>query len=115
MKTILLILALCVAVPMQSGCQQAPSARVVQVQTLLAVGQSAEGAVALSAQLYRDNKITATQARQVMDVYNLKFQPAYRAAVTAARSDLSSLASPDVLLLAAELSALVLQFYPAKP
>jgi hypothetical protein len=93
-----------------TGCQQAPSQRVVQVQTLKAVGQSAEATVALSAQLYRDGKITAAQARQVADFFDSKFQPSFRVAVAAAQANLDSIASPDVLNLATQLSNLVIQF-----
>ena len=97
-----------------TGCSTPPSARVVQVQTLKGVGQSAEAAVSLSAQLYRDGKITAIQARQVLDFYDLKFQPAYRLAVAAVNANLDSVASPDVLALASQLSNLVLQFQTGK-
>lgn len=93
-----------------TACQQAPSQRVVQVQSLKAVGQSAEVAVSLSAQLYRDGRITGAQARQVADLYDLKFQPAFRLAVAAAQANLDSIASPDVLTLATQLSNLVIQF-----
>ena len=93
-----------------TACQQAPTQRVVQVQTLKAVGQSADAAVALSAQLYRDGRITPAQARQVMDFYDLKFQPAYRVAVYAVQGNLDSFASPDVAGLATQLIALVAQY-----
>jgi len=109
--------ALFVAAPIATlftGCA-APSARVVQVQTLKAVGQSTESAVSLSAQLYRDAKITPAQARQVMDFYDQKFQPAYRVAVVAVNSNLDSIASPDLANLAAQLSALVVQFQNHTP
>lgn len=111
MKNLLFIAALLVAFPfISTGCQQAPSARVVQVQTLRAVGESAEAAVALSAQLYRDGRISAVQANQVRIYYDFKFQPVYRLAVSSVKADLTSIASPDVLSLANELSALVISF-----
>lgn len=94
----------------QSGCTQTPSSRVVAVQSLKAVGETAESAVALSAQLYRDRTITAVQARQVADLYDQKFQPAFRLAVASAKSDLSTIASPDLVSLASQLSALVASF-----
>lgn len=97
------------AIILTTGCQ-APSSRVAQMQTLKAVGQSAEATVALSAQLYRDGRITAVQARQVADLYDLKFQPTFRLAVAAAQANLDSIASPDVLALASQLSNLVIQF-----
>lgn len=98
----------------QSGCA-APSTRVAQVQTLKSVGQAAEAAVSLSAQLYRDGKITAAQARQVMTLYDQKFQPAFRLAVSAAQANLDSIASDDVTALASQLSALVLNLQTHTP
>lgn len=98
------------AVFQTTGCQQAPSARVVQVTTLKAVGHSAESAVELSAQLYRDGRITAAQARQVMDLYDNRFIPAFRFAVAAVNANLDSVASPDLIGLANELIGLVASF-----
>lgn len=83
-----------------TACTAPPSARVVQVQSLKAVGESAESAVTLSAQLYRAGTITPAQARAVMDFYDGKFQPAFRLAVAAVNANLDSLASPDVAALA---------------
>lgn len=107
------VLCLCLAgmsvevVALTTSCSIPPSQRVVTVQTLKAVGQSAETAVSVSAQLYQSGQITAAQARQVMDFYDNKFQPSYRIAVSAANADLSSVASPDLLTLASQLSNLV--------
>lgn len=111
MKTLLLVLALAFVTPLATtSCNQVPSARVIQVQTLKSVGQGAEAIVALSAQLYRDGRITGAQARQILDHYDGKFQPAYRVAVTAVQSNLDSFASAEVLTLANQLSALLTQF-----
>lgn len=110
---ILFIIALAVgaiAVPFLETSCAAPSERVVQVQTLKAVGHTADAAVALSAQLYRDGRITAVQARQIMDFYDQKFQPAFRVAVSAVQANLDSIASPDLANLASQLSSLVLQY-----
>lgn len=93
----------------QIGCQ-APSARVVQVQTLKAVGHTAEAAVATSAQLYGARLITDKQARDVMDLYNLRFQPAYRVAVNAVNANLDSLASPELADLAGQLATIVASY-----
>lgn len=109
----LALLAFVVA-PSLTSCA-APSTRVVQVQSLKAVGHSAEAAVSLSAQLYRDGLITAAQARLVMAFYDERFQPAYRVAVTAVQANLDSIASPDVIDLAAQLSSLVASFQKPKP
>lgn len=101
----LLLAALPVAGPV--GCSTPPSVRVVEVQSLKAVGEAAEAAVALSAHLYASGTVTATQARAVIDFYDGKFQPAFRLAATAARADLSQPASADLAALASQLVALV--------
>lgn len=114
MKKIATIIALAffaIATPLlQTGCQTPPSSRNIQFQTLKAVGYAANDAVALSARLYNDKVITAEQAREVIDFFNNRFQPAYRLAVMTARSHLDSLASPEILSLAGELSALVVKY-----
>lgn len=119
MKKLILLLALAcsaVAIPVvQTGCKTAPSHRVIQVQTLKAVGETAEAAVGLSAQLYAAHTINAVQARQVLDFYNTKFQPVYRVAVAAVNANLDSIASPDLVGLAAQLSALVANFQHSAP
>ena len=104
-----LLISLAFAVPVLTvtpACQ-APSARNVQVQSLKAVGQSAEATLALSAQLYRDGRITAEQARAVLDFYNVKYLPAFRVAVSAVQANLDSIASPDLIGLASQLANLV--------
>ena len=111
MKKFLLVVCLAVAIPVVPiGCSTAPSARVVQVQTLKAVGQSAEAAIALSAQLYAAGTINSAQAYQAKLFYDTRFIPAYRLAVAAVNANLDSIASPDVLALAQQLSALVASF-----
>lgn len=92
------------------GCSTPPSGRVAQVQTLKAVGHTAEAAVATSAQLYNGHIITAKQARDVIDLYNLKFQPAFRVAVNAVNANLDSIASPELADLAGQLAALVASY-----
>lgn len=108
MKKLLLILCLVLApAAFTPGCTTAPSARVVQVKSLLTVGQEANDVLVLSAQLYNTSKITAAQARAVNTFYDGTFQPAFRLAVAAAKADLSSVASPDLLALAAQLATLI--------
>lgn len=117
LSTLAALCAFALAAPLMtlpSGCA-APSARVAQVQTLKAVGQAAEASVQLSAQLYRDGRITPAQARQVADFYDQRFQPAYRLAVAAVNANLDSIASPDVAALASQLSALVSSFQNHTP
>lgn len=113
MKTLrnLLFAVALLGVPLvMTSCSSPPSTRVVQVQTLKAVGHTAESAVLLSAQLYRDHKITDAQARAVMDFYNLKFQPTYRVAVNAVQMNLDSFASPELIDLAQQLATLVASY-----
>lgn len=110
MKKYLILLVLIFAPVFQTGCTTVPSARVVQVQTLKAVGHTAESAVALSAQMYRDGLITITQAMYINNLYDTKFQPAFRLAVTAVQANLDSIASPDLIKLAQELSSLVASY-----
>lgn len=94
------------------GCKAPPNERVVAVQTLKSVGQAAEASVALSAQLYHDGRISAVQARQVMEFYDVKFTPSFRLAVIAANSNLDNIASPDVMNLATQLATLVANLQP---
>jgi hypothetical protein len=111
MKKLLLLVCLLAPVAIVApGCSTAPSARVVEVQTIKSVGQAAEAAVALSAHLYADKVIDAAQARTVIDLYNGHFQPAYRLAVAAAHADLSTVASPDLADLAAQVINLVASY-----
>ncbi len=111
MKKILILLALATALPVaQTGCSTPPSARVVQVQTLRAVGESAKTAMDATAQLLKQGSITLTQYIRVADLYDKSFQPAYRVAVAAAQSDLASVASPDLANLAGQIINLVASF-----
>ncbi len=116
MKKLLILLALATALPVsQTGCSTPPSARVVQVQTLRAVGESAKTAMDATAQLLKQNQITLAQYIRVADLFDSKFQPAYRVAVAAARSDLSTLASPDLANVALEIINLVASLTAPKP
>lgn len=96
-----------------TSCTTPPSARVVQVQTLKAVGHSAEAAVSLTANLYAGKQITDAQARAVMNLYDQKFQPAFRIAVAAVNANLDALAPADLQTIALQLTNLVASF--AKP
>jgi hypothetical protein len=98
-----------------TSCTTTPNQRVVEVQTLKAIGHTAESAVQLSAQLYKDGRITALEARNVIDFYDTKFQSVFRVAVNAAQANLDTIASPEVISLAAQLSALVLQLQHPTP
>lgn len=116
MKKLLFFALLAFSIPvLQTGCGTPPSQRVAAVQTLKAVGQTAETAVATSAQLYSTGAITAAQARQVMDLYNQKFQPAYRLAVSAVQNNLDASSPQDLIDLSTQIATLVLQFQSHKP
>jgi hypothetical protein len=107
---ILFALALALAPVAYTGCSTPPNERVAAVQTLKAVGHTAESAVAVSAQLYAAGRITPEEARKVVDLYDARFQPAFRIAVNAVNANLDSVASPQLIALAAELSVLVATF-----
>lgn len=111
MKRLLLIIGLAVISPLAPiACKTPPSERVVQVQTLKAVGHTAESAVASTAQLYAAHLITAQQALRVNAIYDNQFQPAYRIAVNAVNANLDSVASPELAGLAAQLAAIVASY-----
>ena len=109
---ILLILALATATPLalvQTSCQQAPSARTVEYQTLAIVGQTAKSGMDAATQLLKQGSISVAQWQRVATFYDTQFQPTYAVAVAAAKSDLSSVASPDLLALGTQLASLVAQ------
>jgi hypothetical protein len=111
MRKLLAILILAVAMPHAfTGCSSAPSERTTAVHTLQAVGLSAKAAVDASAQLLKQGSISVEQWQRVANIYDLRFQPAYGAAVLAVKSDLSSVASPDLIAIAAELTNLVASY-----
>ncbi len=91
------------------GCATPPPARVTTYETLQVLGGTAKSAMDASTQLLKQGSITVTQWQKVATFYDTRWQPAYGLAVAAARSDLSSLASPDLMALATEFSALVSQ------
>ncbi len=106
--TFALFTALIVAAPFAvTGCSTAPDQRVQTVQTLKIVGQSAKSSIDAAAQLLKQGSITVEQFQKVAALYDLRWQPAYSLAVAAAHSDLSSVADPSLIGLAAELAALV--------
>lgn len=108
MKTLLLIIALCVAVPMATtSCTIAPSARVVQARTLGILGTTAKTGMDGATQLLKQGRISVDQWRNVANFYDLRWQPAFNLAVAAVRADLSSIASPDLQKLADEFAALL--------
>lgn len=107
MRTLFLALALACAALAPTGCNTAPSARVQEVKTLKAVGLAVDGTMQLAAQLYHDGKIDAALWQKIAVAHDTQFQPAYRFAVAAVQANLDSVASPDLVALAAQLAALV--------
>ncbi len=116
MKIIARIIALAVlafAIPLATtSCQTPPTERRTEVATLKVVGEAGASTMRVSAQLLKDRKITTAQWDRIASYYDTKFQPAYRIAVTAVKSDLSSPASRDLLFLLGQLSALAASFQP---
>lgn len=107
MRRLILILCLACAPVAFTACQSSPHTQVVAVQTLKSIGQAAEATVALSAKLYADKQITAQQARACADAYDRRFQPAFRIAMMAARTDLAAPAPQELIEIAAQLAALI--------
>lgn len=110
-----LALSLAFAAIAQTACTTAPEQRqVAQTQSLIATGQIAETAVGVAAQLFRDGRITAAQARSVMDLYDRDFQPAFRVAVAASQNNLAA-ATPELVSLASQIANLVSQYQHHAP
>lgn len=110
MKKLILVLALTLALPLAPvGCTQAPSQRSATVMTLKIVGTTAKTAMDAATDLLKRGTITVPQWQKVALFYDTRWQPAFKLAVTTAQSDLSSVASPDLIALAAELTNLVAQ------
>ena len=111
MKKLIRILCLACAPVAFTSCQITPATRqVIAVQSLKSVGQTAEAALTVSAQLYHDGKITAAEARAVNDFFDSKFEPAFRFASSVARANRDSVASPNLVSLASQLASLVAQY-----
>ncbi len=112
LRFLYLAVALMCATPLviTTGCQTGSTTQATAVTTLKVVGATASQAMATSAQLLKDGKITVAQWNQIADIFDHQFQPSYRLAVAAANSNVDSVASPDLVSLAAQLGALILQF-----
>lgn len=107
--------ALIAIVPVaQTGCQNQTTQQTA-VQTLKIVGTTAKTSMDAATQLLKQGTITVPQWQAIASIYDNKFQPAYALAIAAARSDLSTLASPDLIGLAAQLAALVAQYTTPPP
>lgn len=96
-------------IPVLTSCTTAPSARVAEGRTLEYAGLTAKAALDTSAQLLAHGKISVVQYEAVAAIDD-KFHLLYDPAVRAVQADLSSLASPDILAIVAQLTAAVAQF-----
>jgi hypothetical protein len=111
MKKFLLLVCLAVAsLTVFPGCPTVPAARVVEYQTLKTIGLSAKATVDGAALLLKQGAITVPQWQGIAACYDTKFQPAYALAVAAAQSDLSTAASPDLIVLAGQLASLIASY-----
>lgn len=119
MKKLLLILALAlpVAVPAVAltGCAglSTQGAKATQYTTLKVANELAKKALDSAASLLAQGRISVAQFEEVGRINDKHFRPTYDLAVNAARSDLSSLASPDLMDIVIQLSALVATYTPA--
>lgn len=109
MRYLFFFLCLLAPVALTPGCATTPGVQATAVKTLGAIGTAAKATVDASAQLLAAGEITVAQWQKIADFYDNKFQPAFAIAVQAARSDLSSIASPDVTALAQQLADLASQ------
>ena len=110
-RLILSILALHVAalcgIVAFTGCTTPPAERQAAATTLKIVGLTAKAGIDSAALLLREGKLTPEQWARIAGFYDLKFQPAFMLAVATAQADLASPASPELLALAAQFSALL--------
>lgn len=112
MKKLVLLLALAFATPLalvQTGCSTVPSARTTEVTTLKIVGDTAKTGMDAATQLLKQGQITVVQWQKVATFYDTQFQPVFALAVATAQSDLTSVASPDLIALGGQLATLVAQ------
>lgn len=120
-KRFLFILALAcpvaLVVAFTSGCAQlgTPSAKQNEVITLKIIGTSAKASIDSAAKLLAAGQINVAQWTAVSTIYDHKFIPAFQVAVNAAHSDLSTIASPDLINLFGQLAALVASYIPPPP
>lgn len=92
-----------------AGCRSVPSQRTTEVVTLKVIGATAEAGMATAVQMLKAGQISVVQFQRVATFYDTRFQPVYRMAVQSVQYDLNSMSSPDLVLLASELGAMILQ------
>lgn len=107
--SILLVALLGLCAPVLTSCTTAPSSRVVQVQTLKAVAATAKAAIDGAADSLAAGKMSVAHYQEVAAFYDTKFQPASKLATQAVQSDLAP-ASPELLVLAAQLATLIASY-----
>ena len=113
MKKLLLAVCLFAApLPLLFTSCAAPSTRVQEVKTLKAVGLAVDGTMRLAAQMVHNGTISAATWQQIAKIHDEQFQPAFNAAVSAVQMNLDSFASPDIVALAAQISAVLAPYIP---
>lgn len=95
-----------------TSCSHAPTERTSEVKTLKVIGASADASMKLATQLLADGKITREQWNKVAVFFDTKFQPAFGLAVSAVKSDLSAIASPEIVTLSVQLAGIVASYLP---
>ncbi len=90
-----------------TGCKTAPTERVTQVRTLLAVGESASTTMQVAAKLRVQGKISERQWQDLAAFHDNRYLPAYKLAVAAVSADLSTIASPDIINLVSQLAGML--------
>lgn len=103
----ILLLGLLAPISLTTACHTSPNQRVNEVKTLKIVGASVDTTMKLAAKLYVDGKISQAQWATIADIHDHKFQPVFKAAVTAVQANLDSVADPALIQIAADLSALL--------
>lgn len=112
-RSILAAIALAFAIssPAFHGCSTPPSQRVAAVNTLKSIGAAADAAMRVAAGAYHDGRLTAAQWAKIAEAHD-RFQALYNVAVAGVQANLDSIASPDLVSLAAQLADAVRAFLP---
>lgn len=116
MKRLILALCLFLSPLAHTGCQTTPSTQSTEARTLAALGATAKAGMDACTQLLKGGHITVAEYLKVAAYFDNRWQPAFTIAVNAAHgANLGEiLASPDLLALAAQFSALV-NSYASRP
>lgn len=104
--TLILCIALAPMPALLSSCA-APSSRVQEVKTLKAVGLAVDGTMKVAAQMLHNGQLSPATWQKLAQIHDEQFRPAYNLAVSAVQTNLDSFASPDLVNLASQLSAIL--------